>query len=483
MIQIKHNAVLGLLMRVSAGYVMMFTLFIITGCRVGPNYEKPDIKVPEKFESSSPNVEAGVSGDLSKWWTSMNDPVLTSLVQQVMQGNLDIKVAGDRIAQAQAVRGIISGTDKPRVDIDGSAVRNSYSLNSVFGPFLPNRLENDFIGGFNARWELDLFGKTARSVEAADAGVEAARENKRAVMLAMSAGVAKEYIRLRQFQKRMDIANSNIQIQQNILDVMKHRFDVGLVNKLTLQQAEAQLEAARSVLPQLDTALQQAVHRIGILAGQEPRALENQLMTSGDIPAAKPMVPIGLPSELLTRRPDVVRAERNLATATANIGAATADLFPRFSLTGALGQESTSFDRITSGASRYWTLASGFSWPVLDSGMIRANIRLQDARQQEAMNVYIRSILNAFEDVENALVAYGNEQQRLTLLEAETSAKQKSLNLAEERYDKGLVDFVNVLDARRQLYQSEDALIVSRSQLALSLVGLYESLGGGWDMP
>ena len=255
-----------------------------------------------------------------------------------------------------------------------------------------------------------------------------------------------------------------------------------MVNELVLQQAKAQLEVTRSVLPKLDTALQQAIHRIGILTGQEPRALEKQLMAVGGIPATKPMIPVGLPSDLLTRRPDVRRAERSLALATANIGVATADLFPRFSLTGALGQESVNSGSLSGGESRFWSLASGFSWPVLDSGKIRANIRLQDAKQQEAMNIYIKSVLGALEDVENALVAYGNEQERMRIIEAETSANRKSLELATERYRKGLVDFLNVLDVQRRLYQSEDALAVSRGRLALDLISLYESLGGGWDM-
>jgi multidrug efflux system outer membrane protein len=481
MIYIKHIDLMRSQLQALAGRAMILLLSISTGCTVGPDYKKPQMKVPAEFQSTSPNIEAGVSGDLSTWWTNLDDPVLNSLVDKVIQGNLDLKVAGDRIAQARAIRGIVSASDKPEIDADASAMRESYSLNSLFGPFLPNRRYNDYIAGFNASWELDLFGKTARSVEAAEAGIDAAKENRRAVMVAMSAGVAKQYILVRQLQKQIEVANENIQIQLNTLDVVEQRLKAGLVNELVFQQAKAQLEVTRSVLPKLDTAMQQAIHRIGILTGQEPLALEKQLTPVGPIPATKPTVPIGLPSELLTRRPDVRAAERNLAAATANIGVATADLFPRFSLTGSLGQESTNSGTLTGANSGFWSLASGLSWPVFDAGRIRANIRLQDARQQEAMNVYTRSVLNALEDVENALVAYGNEQQRLKLLEAGTEANRKSVELATQRYQKGLVDFLNVLDAQRQLYQSEDALAVSRGQLALSLIALYESLGGGWE--
>lgn len=477
----KHISVLRFRLQALVGCAVIL-LLISTGCRVGPDYKKPDVNMPVEFVSTLPNVEVGISGDLSMWWKNLDDPVLDSLVDKVMQGNLDLKVAGDRIAQAQAVRSIISSSDKPAIDVEGSAMRESYSLNSLFGPFLPNRRNNDYIGAFDASWELDLFGRTARSVEAAEADIDAEKENRRAVMVAMSAGVAKQYILLRQLQKQIEVANNNIQIQQSTLDVVKHRFEAGMVNELVLQQAEAQLEVTLAVLPKLDTALKQAIHRIGILTGQEPRALEKQLMVNGEIPAIKPMIPIGLPSELLTRRPDIRRAERNLAAATANIGVATADLFPRFSLTGALGQESTNTGSFTDSESRTWSLASGFSWPVLDWGKIRANIRLQDAKQQQALNIYTKTILIALEDVENALVAYGNEQQRLRFLEAGTEANRKSVEMATQRYQKGLVDFLNVLDAQRQLYQSEDAMIVSRGQLALSLIALYESLGGGWNM-
>jgi multidrug efflux system outer membrane protein len=483
MIHKKNICVLKALALMPISGAVIILLSISTGCRVGPDYKKPEMKVPAEFQSTSPNMEAGVSGDLSTWWTNLDDPVLNSLVDKVMQGNLDLKVAGDRIDQARAIRGIVSATDKPEIDVDASAMRESYSLNSLFGPFLPNRRYNDYIVGFGARWELDLFGKTARSIEAAEAGIEAAKENRHAVMVAMSAKVAKQYILVRQLQKQIEVANNNIQIQQNTLYVVEQRLKAGLVNELVLQQAKAQLEVTRSMLPKLDTALQQAIHRIGILTGQEPRALEKQLTPVGSIPATKPMVPIGLPSELLTRRPDIRAAERNLAAATANIGVATADLFPRFSLTGSLGQESTNSGSLfIGGESRFWSLASGLSWPVFDAGRIRANIRLQDARQQEAMNIYTKSVLTALEDVENALVAYGNEQQRLKLLEAGTEANRKSVELATQRYQKGLVDFLNVLDAQRQLYRSEDELAVSRGRLALSLIALYESLGGGWDM-
>ena len=477
----KHISVLRFRLQALVGCAVIL-LLISTGCRVGPDYKKPDVNMPVEFVSTLPNVEVGISGDLSMWWKNLDDPVLDSLVDKVMQGNLDLKVAGDRIAQAQAVRSIISSSDKPAIDVEGSAMRESYSLNSLFGPFLPNRRNNDYIGAFDASWELDLFGRTARSVEAAEADIDAEKENRRAVMVAMSAGVAKQYILLRQLQKQIEVANNNIQIQQSTLDVVKNRFEAGTVNELVLQQAEAQLEVTLAVLPKLDTALKQAIHRIGILTGQEPRALEKQLMVNGEIPAIKPMIPIGLPSELLTRRPDIRQAERNLAAATANIGVATADLFPRFSLTGALGQETTNTGSFTDSESRTWSLASGFSWPVLDWGKIRANIRLQDAKQQQALNIYTKTILIALEDVENALVAYGNEQQRLRFLEAGTEANRKSVEMATQRYQKGLVDFLNVLDAQRQLYQSEDAMIVSRGQLALSLIALYESLGGGWNM-
>lgn len=468
--------------KVFSGCAIIFILLISTGCRVGPDYKRPDIALPAKFESTLPNVEAGVSGDLSKWWTNLDDPVLNSLVDEVIKGNLDIKAAGNRIAQAQAVRGIVSAGNRPRVNVDSSATRQSYSLNTTFGKFIPERRENTYIGAFQAKWEIDLFGKTARSIEAAQAGVEAARDDRRAVMVAISAGVAKEYIRLRQLQKQIDIANNNIKIQQETFNVIQQRFKAGLLNELVLQHTAAQLDAMRSELPKLDTALKQAVHRISILTGREPGALDKELTAGGGIPATKPMIPIGLPSELLTRRPDVRSAERNLAAATANIGSATADLFPRFSLTGALGQESIQSSTFSGTGSRYWSLASGFSWPIIDSGTIRANIRLQNAKQQEAMNIYIKSILTALEDVENALIAYGNEQERMRLLEAEVTANRKTAELAQQRYQKGLVDFLNVLDTQRQLYRSEDALAVSRGQLGLSLVALYESLGGGWNI-
>jgi outer membrane protein, multidrug efflux system len=461
--------------------VTIVSLLICTGCRVGPDYKKPDVNMPVQYENTMLNAEPNAAGDLSQWWTNLNDPNLDYLVHEVMLGNLDIKMAGDRIEQAQAIRGIISGNDKPQVNVTGSAMRESYSLNSLFGPFLPKRQLNDYIGAFNAKWELDLFGRTARGVEAAEASIEAARENKRAVIVAMSASVAKQYILVRQLQNQLDVANKNIQTQQNVFDLVQARFDAGLVNELVLQQARAQLEATRSTVPLLDTAFRQGIYRIGILTGQEPNTFQNKLTAIGSIPATKPMIPVGLPSDLLMRRPDIIQAERNLAAATANIGVATADLFPRFSLTGTLGQESISSNSLTTRDSTTWTLASGFSWPIINWGMIRANIKLQNAKQQEAMDAYIKSVLIALEDVENALVAYGNQQERVRVLETQTLATKRAAEIAKDRYEQGLVDFLNVLDTQRQVYLSEDALTVSKGQLAIDLIELYESLGGGWE--
>ncbi|OQB38407.1 MAG: Toluene efflux pump outer membrane protein TtgI precursor [Candidatus Hydrogenedentes bacterium ADurb.Bin179] len=347
----------------------------------------------------------------------------------------------------------------------------------------PSRYSNLYQAGFDASWELDLFGGVRRATEAARAEIEAAEESRRSLLLMVAAEVARTYFDLRAYQNRLDISRKNIRTLEESLELVTARFNAGLTNELDVKRAEAQLATTRSTLPAMEYYVEQAIHRLGILSGREPGALRQELADAAPLPPAPPEVLVGLPSELLSRRPDVRFAERELAAATARIGVATADLFPRFSLTGSFSGADDTLAGLRLGANHLWSIGPAVQWPVFDAGRIRANIRIQNARQEQALLAYEKAVLYSLEDVENALVRYAKEQNRLVELTAAVQASQKALDIADDLYKQGLVNFLNVLDAQRTLFAAQDQRVQSQANVLTSLVALYKALGGGWETP
>jgi NodT family efflux transporter outer membrane factor (OMF) lipoprotein len=298
------------------------------------------------------------------------------------------------------------------------------------------------------------------------------------------AEVARNYVELRSFQSRLEIARSNLKVQQDTLELTQARFKAKIISELDVTRSQAQVESTASEIPALESQRNQAAHRLAVLLGQHPQALLEELLSTenGPIPSGPPDVPPGLPSHLLRRRPDVRRAERQLAAATARVGVAVADLFPRFSLTGSLGLQSETFHDLGNFDSRFYSIGPSVSWPIFDAGRIRENIRVQNARQEQAAVTYEKSVLTALEDVENALIAHAKEQQRRESLTRAVEANRRSVDMAKQLYDRGLTDFLNVLDAQRALFASEDALAQSDRTVSTDLVALYKSLGGGWEI-
>jgi NodT family efflux transporter outer membrane factor (OMF) lipoprotein len=285
----------------------------------------------------------------------------------------------------------------------------------------------------------------------------------------------------RGYQRRLEIARDNIRAEEQSLAIGQNRFTNGLTSDLDVQQANTVLATTRAAVPTLETALAASIHRLGVLLGQTPESLETELATVAPIPAAPPVVPVGLPSELLLRRPDVALAERQLAAATANIGVAKADLFPKFFLTGLAGFEGTGADDWFKSGSQFWSVGPAVQWRIFDAGRIRANVKAQTARQEQVLANYENTALRAFEDVENALTAYAKEQIRRQQLEDAVKSSEESWRLANQLYANGLSNFINVLDAERSLYQAQDALVQSDRTISANLIGLYKSLGGGWE--
>jgi NodT family efflux transporter outer membrane factor (OMF) lipoprotein len=465
--------------------------FLVGGCAnlpsVGPDYQKPNVSAPAQWNPLA-GGETNAAAATAAWWKNFHDAELDSLIERAACSNLDLRIAQARVREARAQYRMTSADLWPTVDAAGSYARNRQSEHQpVLGslPMPPGvPFENDvYQAGFDATWEIDVFGGKRRTTESAGAQVAAAQFGEREVLVTLLGEVARNYVEARGYQRRLEIARDNIRAQEQSLAIVQNRFTNGLTSDLDVQQASTVLATTRASVPTLETAIQASIHRLGVLLGQTPESLETELAAVAPIPAAPPVVPVGLPSELLLRRPDVAQAERQLAAATANIGVAKADLFPKFYLTGVAGYESVSASDWFDGGSRFWSVGPTVQWNIFDAGRIRANIKIQNARQEQALATYEQTALNAFEDVENSLVAYAKEQVRRRSLEDAVTSSKESLRLANQLYANGLSNFINVLDAERSLYQAQDALVQSDRTVSTDVIALYKSLGGGWETP
>jgi len=418
------------------------------------------------------------------WWKTFHDAKLDSLILRAVQSNVLLRVAEARIKEARAQRGVVAAGLGPTIAAAGSYSRNRFSKNE-FPPLPPGTVidYNEYSAGFDALWELDLFGGTRRAIESANAEIAAAEFERDDVLRSLLGEVARNYIEARAFQRRLAIANKNIRDQERILNLTRDRYEAGLTSDLDVRQVEALLATTKSQVPSFETGFRSATYRLDVLLGQPPGNSLKELAEEAPIPITPPEVPVGLPSDLLLRRPDVRGAERQVAAATARIGTAKADLFPRFSLTGDIDLISLDFGTWWTAGSRFWSAGPKAVWPVFTSGRIRANIRVQEAREEEALAQYEQTILLAFEDVDSALTAYAKEQIRRASLAQSVRAYQKALRLADDLYRHGLADFIRVLDSQRGLYEAQDSLVQSDQSVALNLVALYKALGGGWEVP
>jgi NodT family efflux transporter outer membrane factor (OMF) lipoprotein len=376
----------------------------------------------------------------------------------------------------------------PTVNVSSSYQRSRISKN-INGVQTPTGSQNNrnvtgdlYQVGFDASWEIDVFGGIRRDIEAAEADINAQIEDRRNTLVTLLAEVARNYTELRSAQQQITISEANLKAQQETLDITKIRFDAGLVSDLDVQRAQAQVDTTASQIPTLRTLAQQSIHLLGVLLGEEPGALTAELSNQTPIPQTPPEIPVGLPSDLLRRRPDIRRAERQLAAQTARIGVATSDLFPKFSLTGFLGLTSSKFSRLSNSGSTTWSILPGVSWPVFDFGRIRSNIAVENAREEQAAIFYEQTVLTSLREVADSMIAFSQEQTRHQNLEGAVEANRRAVKLANDLYKQGLTDFLSVLQAQRDLFVSEAALVQSDSLVTSNLVGLYKALGGGWEI-
>jgi NodT family efflux transporter outer membrane factor (OMF) lipoprotein len=469
--------------RTIAGFPILicFLMLIVTGCMVGPNFHSPKTSAPSAWlgPTAQMNFDAARQTELVHWWTTFNDTTLTSLVDRAVKANLDLQQAQARILQARANRGIIAADLWPTINVSAGVTRSRSVASSSLGTVATMR--NLFQTGLDAAWELDVFGRVRRNIEAADADVQISIEDYRGTLVTLAAEVALNYIELRGFQQEIIIAQNNLQSQQHTAGLTRKRFQVGLVSALDVANAEAQVASTSSQIPLIETAAQQAIYNLSVLLALEPAALVKELSPASPIPANPPEIPMVLPSALLLRRPDVRSAEAQIHSATARIGAATADLFPRFNLIGATGFQGSKSNDWIKGINRVWSVSPSVDLNIFDTGRIRSNIELQKAIQNETLLSYQKTILTAFQEVENALIAYAKEQQRRTALIDAVTANRKAVRLSTLLYTEGQTDFLNVLDAQRSQYTSEQALVISTRSLSTDLVALYKALGGGWE--
>ncbi len=471
---------------------LLIGFFFAAGCAaVGPDYKRTDAPVPSSFGSLEKGISKGGTADpklLSSWWKIFNDPLLNDLIERALQRNLDVHMARARVQQARALRGISESGLFPEGGVSAGyqAYRRtetgSTGLSPGLGTAVPGERRGDlYQAGFDASWEIDIFGGIRREIEAADADLAASEDGLRGALLSLQGEVARNYIDLRGLQLRMDIARQEVGTRRDNLQLVAVRFEAGLVNRLDVTRVEGDLASAESRIPPLENAILAVLHRLGVLLGQEPMSLVDRLKVARALPEIPQDLPAGLPSELLRRRPDIRRAERELAAATARIGVSMAELFPKFSLTGVYGFQSDRLDRLVRDGSNFWRIGPGIQWPILNLKRILNNIEATKAVREETLARYEKSVLLSLEEVENALVLLSREKQRAAALGQAVESNALAVDLAVERYKSGLQSYLAVLDAEAALFTAQDQLAQNRQSRALALVALYKALGGGWE--
>jgi multidrug efflux system outer membrane protein len=461
---------------------------LLAGCTVGPDYVPPKPVMPASFmEHTGPAASAAQAAPASNdaWWQGFGDATLNSLMADALHSAPDLAVAEARIREARALRGIAGADLYPTADVGAQYDRTHGSANVPVGVppggLGPGANGNLWQTGFDASWEIDVFGGKRRGVEAADASYEAIVADRGDVELTLLAEVARNYIELRGVQRQLAVARSNLSIQQDSLSLTRSQFDAGLASRLDVLRAQAQVSDTEAAIPTFEANERASIYRIGALIGQPPEQLLAQLDPPQAIPSAIADVPVGLPSDLLRRRPDIRAAERRIAAANARIGVAQADLYPHFSLTGVAGLESLNASTFLSAPSRYFSIGPSINWLIFDAGKVRFEMHAEEARTAQATAAYQRTVLDALRDVETALVSYAQSKVRHERLAAEVTADREAVTIATRLYKQGLNDFLSVLDAERSLYAADDKLAQSERDTALDLVALYKALGGGWQ--
>jgi multidrug efflux system outer membrane protein len=452
-------------------------VLLVAGCRIGADYTKPELEAPERFELAE--SEAALEAN---WWKQFGDATLDALVQRALASNFDLRLAALRLREARAIVTIAGGEARPQADVGGAFARREASTEVAFGQYFPPSANSFHSAGFSASWELDVFGRVARGVEAADAEYGMALEDARAALVVVCADVARNYVELRGFEAQIEVLRRDLEVQLDTATLVRSRVQAGLEDELALMRVDASLAQTRARLPELERDRAARQHALATLLGAWPRELVEMLERDAPPLAPPDSIAVGLPAQLLERRPDVRRAERELARASALSAQARAELYPRISLAAALGLESERLDDLFQRGARTWTFGPSITTPLLRGGLLEAGIEVRSAQQEQALLRLERAGLEALRDVETALAAWRRAAERRAELELALAASARAEELARERYTSGLESFLSVLDAQRERLATQSQLAAAVSERNAAAVAVYRALGGGWEV-
>jgi len=466
--------------RVNATAFQVAVLVVLAGCEVGPHYRAPEPGMPKDFVAANNGGEINEAA-LSSWWQQFDDANMQSLVADALKSNLDLQSAASRIRQAREQEVIAGAPEWPSVNATGLGA-DVHSNSNPLAPGSPANLKLYSVG-FDATWELDVFGGVRRGVEAARASSDAAVWGMRDAEVSLSAEVALDYMNLCATRMRIAIVNDLAERERQTLEIVEARRGAGFVSELDVNQQRAQLAATTAQLPTLDAEARAMTHAIAVLLARNPEDIPAELPGASQLPAVPTLLPTGLPSDLLRRRPDVRQAERRLAAATAEIGVAVAQLYPHFDIIAAASFANDSLGNLVS-SQHFSRIGAGLiRWPVFQAGKVRANVKVAEEQRNQAYLAYQKAVLGALRDTEDALTRFSAEQRRLKSPEESEQAANSSLDIAQAQYRNGLVPFINVLSANAALLDVRGQLVESRMALAQDVVSLYKALGGGWQLP
>lgn len=453
---------------------------ILSGCvSVGPDYTQSPLPTPDYTDVLSHQAEdtgrvnAIDAESLANWWECFNDPLLSQLMDEALKRNLDLREARALVKEARSQLTISQADALPSINAIGDYTREKSSTQ--------NSVTNTYRAGFDASWEIDIWGGNRRAVEAVKADIMSEEANLDSVKVSLAGELAQTYVQIRTYQERIRVAEKNMEAQTDTLAMLESKYRAGLSDELSVQQARYNLENTRSSLPDLYSGLESNINSLAVLTGTIPGQLHGQLSDLAVVPVPPFEIVSNIPANTLRQRPDVRKAERALAAQTARIGEAEADLYPTFSLTGFFGLSALTSSNFISSDNETWNVIPGLSLPIFNAGSIRANINVQEAKQEQVLAQYEKTVLSAIEEIRNALTDFYQEQQRLKALEAAVTAAQNAVKISQDKYQNGLVNFDSVLDAQRSLYSFENDMAVSKGAVTENFIVLYKALGGGWS--
>jgi multidrug efflux system outer membrane protein len=461
--------------------LLLSSAIALTGCAVGPDYQKPATTTQPAFANAQ-HTEYSGQATQTYWWKLFKDSELNALVDEALRHNYDLKIALANLREARALYLEAGLNLAPIITSHANYTDQKRSIGALNNrAFVPRELKL-YSTGFDAFWEVDIFGRVRRDIEASSDEVEAQEASVQDIGISVIAEVARNYFDLRGLQNQLEVARRNAGNQSQTMEITRAKLEIGRGTELDTSRASAQLDTTRATIPLIEAGIKSAIHRLGVLTGQAPGALTAKLSQPAPIPALPEIVDIGNPADLLRRRPDIRIAERTLAAATARIGVATADLFPRVTFVGTLSLEATTLSGLGAAGSDANLAGPRISWAALDLGRVYARIKAADANADANLALYEQTVLNALEETENALVVYNRERSRRALLASAAEASEKAHQLAHLRFDEGIADFLTVLDTELRLLQDQRQLAQSETAVATALIAVYKALGGGWEM-